>query len=104
MSVPALMVPATLTGNDDRVCGCRRVLLGSASALSPARLAPTNTALTAAVALTMPLPQPTAQALGKARAVVFSSTSTSSGVKVGLRASISAATPATCGAAIEVPW
>ena len=57
----------------------------------------------AAVASTMPVPH-CEQVPGKARAVLFSLASMSSGVSALLRASISAATPATCGVAIEVPW
>ena len=51
----------------------------------------------------MPLPQPL-QLAGKARALDFSFDSTSSTVSAPFLASISAATPATCGVAIEVPW
>ena len=50
----------------------------------------------------MPVPQPL-QLTGKGRAVLFSRPATWSGVSFGLAESISAATPLTTGAAIEVP-
>ena len=53
---------------------------------------------TAALAFTMPLPH-RLQGPGKGRVVDFNRASTWSGVSAGLADSISAATPATCGAA-----
>ena len=61
-----------------------------------------SAAFTAAAAFTMPAPQPEHVA-GKARAVAFILLATSSGVRFGLADSISAATAATCGVAIDVP-
>ncbi len=60
--------------------------------------------LTAPAALTMPAPQPPEQAPGNGRAVFFNSVSTAAGVNGRDAADCtSATTPATCGAAIEVP-
>src|SRR2546421_4307720 len=97
------MVPLTVTG---RVTDCAvpSVLLDSPSApvvgggggVPPA-------ASTAALASTMPAPQPE-QVAGNGRAVAFSLAATSSGVSDGFFDSINATTPATCGVAIDVPW
>ncbi len=52
----------------------------------------------------MPAPQPPLQVPGSGRAVFFSVVSICAGVSVvGEAAIINAATPATCGVAIEVP-
>src|SRR5690606_18086613 len=73
-------------------------------ALLPGPLPP-MAAATAASASTMPAPQPPLQLPGSGRAVCLSTASTWAGVSgVGAAACISATTPATCGAAIEVPW
>jgi hypothetical protein len=56
----------------------------------------------AAAALTMPAPQPE-QFVGKGLAELVNLLATSSGDKLGFFDSINATTPATCGAAIEVP-
>src|SRR5690606_21734844 len=64
---------------------------------------PPPAAATAAAASTMPTPQPE-QLAGKGRAVLFSRLSTPSGVSALFTLSTSAATPATCGAAMDVPW
>ena len=60
-------------------------------------------AVTASVASSRPVPQPE-QLAGKLRTLLRSRLSVCSTVSAGLRAIISAATPATCGVAIEVPW
>ncbi len=66
----------------------------------------TSALSTADVALTMPVPQLVAQVLpsGNAVAVPCSTVATSLGARPGLAARTSDATPATCGAAMLVPW
>src|SRR3546814_14826057 len=63
---------------------------------------PPNAASTAALASTMPAPQPPEQAPGSGRPVLFRMLSTSAGVLADA-AMISAATPPPCRQAIEVP-
>ena len=52
----------------------------------------------------MTAPQPREHEPGSARALLVIASRTWSGLRLLLIASISAARPATCGAAIEVPW
>ena len=59
-------------------------------------------AANAADASTIPVPQPEHEA-GKARALPLIAASISSGVALGLTWYNNAATPATCGVAMEVP-
>ena len=67
-------------------------------------LVPPSAAVTAASASTMPAPHPPLHAPGNARAVFFSNVSIAAGVNaVGATDCTSATTPATCGAAIDVP-
>ncbi|MNW00761.1 hypothetical protein D3C71_1962980 [compost metagenome] len=67
-------------------------------------LVPPSAAVTAASASTMPAPQPPEQAPGNGRAVLLSRLSMAAGLSAaGATDWISATTPATCGAAIEVP-
>src|SRR3546814_16058681 len=63
---------------------------------------PPKAASTAALASTMPAPQPPEHAPGSGRAVLLRMLSTCAGVLADA-AMISAATPATCGDDIEVP-
>src|SRR6266850_3044915 len=60
-------------------------------------------AVTAATALTIPLPVVSGEPNGNAVAVPFKRAFTCAGVSVGLPSSISATTPVTTGAAIDVP-
>ncbi len=65
---------------------------------------PPPAAATAALASTMPAPHPPEQLPGSARAVSLRICSTCAGLRVPPAAAcISATTPATCGAAMEVP-
>src|SRR5690554_3598788 len=71
---------------------------------SPGSPPPPPAASTAALALTMPAPIGCEGVDGNARAVLLIRASTCAGVLAGLDTDwISATTPATCGAAIEVP-
>jgi hypothetical protein len=63
---------------------------------------PPSAASTAALASTIPVPQPPEQAPGNGRVVLLRMLSTCAGV-LAATAMISAATPATCGEDIEVP-
>ncbi|ATB57524.1 hypothetical protein CKU38_00995 [Xanthomonas citri pv. fuscans] len=88
--------PTRASGKARRNAGCAPALRSSAQVY--------GVWLTAPAALTMPAPQPPEQAPGNGRAVFFSSVSTAAGVSGRLATDCtSATTPATCGAAIEVP-
>ncbi len=62
------------------------------------------TAFTVAAASTRPVPQPPVQVPASGRVLSLIADSTCAGVSEGLAATRSAARPATCGAAMLVPW